>query len=101
MLSQKNIVSDMTNGMYLFAITPKSISILPPHHTFGSTVNFVGHFSQAQLIPIERPAYHRGRNQGAAADPPGAGAALFGKAAYGSGRREAKGQARLLRCLIR
>lgn len=46
MLSQKNIVSDMTQGMYLFNITPKTMSVLPPHHTYCSTVVFVGHFSQ-------------------------------------------------------
>ncbi len=50
MLSQKNIVLDMTNGMYHFAITPKTIHFLPPHHTFGSTVNFVGHFSQGSTV---------------------------------------------------
>jgi long-chain acyl-CoA synthetase len=52
MLSQKNIVSDMTQGMYLFAITPRTMSVLPPHHTYGSTVNFVGHFSQGSEIYI-------------------------------------------------
>ncbi len=52
MLSQKNIVLDMTNGMYLFAITPKTINFLPPHHTFGSTVNFVGHYAQGSTIYI-------------------------------------------------
>ncbi len=50
MLSQRNIVLDMTNGMYLFAITSKTINFLPPHHTFGSTVIFVGHFSQGSTI---------------------------------------------------
>lgn len=50
MLSQKNIVLDMTNGMYNFAITPKTINFLPPHHTFCSTVIFVGHFSQGSTI---------------------------------------------------
>ena len=50
MLSQKNICSNMTNGMYLFDITPKTISVLPPHHTFGSTVSFVGHFSQGSML---------------------------------------------------
>lgn len=34
MLSQKNIVSDMTQGMYNFAITRKNMCVLPPHHTF-------------------------------------------------------------------
>lgn len=52
MLSQKNIVSDMTQGMYNFAITPKTMNVLPPHHTYGSTVNFVGHYSQGSEIYI-------------------------------------------------
>ena len=52
MLSQTNIVSDMTQGMYNFAITPKTMNVLPPHHTFGSTVNFVGHYAQGCEIYI-------------------------------------------------
>ncbi|NLY42394.1 MAG: AMP-binding protein [Clostridiaceae bacterium] len=52
MLSQKNIVSDMTQGMYLFAITPKTMAVLPPHHTYCSTVVFVGHFAQGCTIFI-------------------------------------------------
>ena len=52
MLSQKNIVTDMTQGMYLFAITPKTMNVLPPHHTYGSTVNFVGHYAQGSTIYI-------------------------------------------------
>ena len=52
MLSTTNIVSDMTQGMYNFAITPRTMCVLPPHHTFGSTVNFVGHFSQGSQIYI-------------------------------------------------
>ncbi|HHV96872.1 MAG TPA: AMP-binding protein [Clostridiaceae bacterium] len=52
MLSQKNIVSNMTQGMYLFAVTPKTMNVLPPHHTYGSTVNFVGHFAQGCTIYI-------------------------------------------------
>ena len=42
----------MTQGMYLFAITKKTMNVLPPHHTFGSTVNFVGHFSQGSEVYI-------------------------------------------------
>ena len=45
MLTQTNIASDMSQGMYLFSITDKTLMALPPHHTFGSTVNFVGHFA--------------------------------------------------------
>ena len=52
MLSQTNIVSDMTQGMYLFDITPKTLNVLPPHHTFGSTVNYVGHYAQGSEIYI-------------------------------------------------
>lgn len=46
MLSQANIGLDMTLGMYNFDITSKTLHVLPPHHTFGSTVNYVGHLSQ-------------------------------------------------------
>lgn len=52
MLSQTNIVSDMTQGMYNFQITPKTMCFLPPHHTFGSTVNFVGHYAQGAEVYI-------------------------------------------------
>lgn len=52
MLSQTNICSDMTQGMYNFAITERTMCLLPPHHTFGSTVNFVGHFSQGSMVYI-------------------------------------------------
>ncbi len=52
MLSQRNIVSDMTQGMYLFQITYKTMCTLPLHHTYGSTVNLVGHFSQGAEVYI-------------------------------------------------
>ncbi len=52
MLSLKNICSDMEQGMYNFNITPKTMFVLPPHHTFGSTVNFIGHFSQGCEVYI-------------------------------------------------
>jgi len=52
MLSTKNIVSDMTQGMYLFQITYKTLLALPLHHTYGSTVNLVGHFAQGAEIYI-------------------------------------------------
>ncbi len=46
MLSMRNICSDMEQGMYNFQITYRTMCLLPPHHTFGSTVNFIGHFAQ-------------------------------------------------------
>ncbi len=52
MLSQNNIGKDMTCGMYNFAISEKTLHVLPPHHTFGSTVNYVGHLAQGVQIYI-------------------------------------------------
>lgn len=52
MLSLKNICSDMEQGMYNFNITERTLFALPPHHTFGSTVNFVGHFAQGCEVYI-------------------------------------------------
>jgi len=52
MLSQKNIVTDMTQGMYLVSVSPKTMNVLPPHSAFVSTVNFVGHFAQGSEIYI-------------------------------------------------
>lgn len=52
MLSQYNIAQDMVCGMYNFEITPKTLHVLPPHHTFGSTVNYVGHIALGSEIYI-------------------------------------------------
>lgn len=52
MLSQKNICSDMEQGMYNFQITYRTMCVLPLHHTFGSTVNLIGHFAQGCEIYI-------------------------------------------------
>ena len=52
MLSQRNIASDMTQGMYLFNIYRNTVDVLPPHHTYCSTVLFVGHYSQGCRIYI-------------------------------------------------
>ena len=52
MLSSKNICSDMEQGMYNFRITERTMCVLPPHHTFGSTVNLVGHYAQGCEIYI-------------------------------------------------
>ena len=58
MLSQSNIGLDMTLGMYNFDITRKTLHVLPPHHTFGSTVNYVGHLSQGCEIYISSGLKH-------------------------------------------
>ena len=43
MLSQKNILSDIASPLQYIDFTEKSVGVLPPHHTFGSTVNILGH----------------------------------------------------------
>lgn len=43
MLSQTAILSDITSGLKYIQITEKTIGVLPPHHTFGSTINILGH----------------------------------------------------------
>ena len=43
MLSQKNLLSDMASPLQYIDFTFKSVGVLPPHHTFGSTVNIFGH----------------------------------------------------------
>jgi len=58
MLSQKNIASDMINGMYNFAITPKTMNVLPPHHTFSSSVNFTGHYALGSEVYISSGLKH-------------------------------------------
>ena len=52
MLTSRNICSDMEQGMYNFQITYKTMCTLPPHHTFGSTVNLIGHYAQGCEINI-------------------------------------------------
>ena len=52
MLTTHNICSDMEQGMYNFNITERTMCVLPPHHTFGSTVNFIGHYAQGCEIYI-------------------------------------------------
>lgn len=58
MLSQANIALDMTLGMYNFDITRKTLHVLPPHHTFGSTVNYVGHLAQGCEVYISSGIKH-------------------------------------------
>ena len=52
MLSTRCILDDMTNGIYLFKMPEKTIFALPAHHTFGSTVNLVGHYMQGLEIYV-------------------------------------------------
>ena len=68
MLSQKNIVLNMTNGCIICHITPKTINTLPPHHTFVRCDFCRSFFSRFNHLPVQRsPVYHRG-DQGTTAD---------------------------------
>ena len=46
----------MTNGIYLFNMPEKTLLALPLHHTFGSTVNLIGHYMQGLEIYISSGA---------------------------------------------
>lgn len=45
MLSQKNILSDMADVIPYIDFSDKSIAVLPPHHTYGSSVTILGQTS--------------------------------------------------------
>ena len=64
MLSTRNIIEDMTNGIYLFSMPEKTLFALPAHHTFGSTVNLIGHYMQGLEIYVSNgPRYILGELQ--------------------------------------
>ncbi len=42
MLSQKNILSDIADVLPYIDFTDKSVGVLPPHHTYGSSVTILG-----------------------------------------------------------
>jgi len=46
MLSQKNLLCDVAAAIEYIggSVGNKSIAVLPPHHTYGSTINLLGHF---------------------------------------------------------
>ena len=43
MLSQNAILSDMYNAVHYLDYGKNTIGILPPHHTYGSTIMLIGH----------------------------------------------------------
>ena len=42
MLSQTALLTNIYAGLQLIKVGDRSISVLPPHHTFGSTINLLG-----------------------------------------------------------
>lgn len=43
MLSQKALLSNIAEGLKLVRVYSKTIGVLPPHHTFGSTIGILAH----------------------------------------------------------
>ena len=43
MLSQKAVITDITAALPFIDYTEKTIGVLPPHHTYGSTIMFAAH----------------------------------------------------------
>ena len=43
MLSQKNILTNICSAIPYIDYSDKTIGVLPPHHTYGSTIIFAGH----------------------------------------------------------
>lgn len=43
MLNQNAILSDMSAAIPYIDFSNKTVSVLPPHHTYGSTIMFIGH----------------------------------------------------------
>ena len=43
MLSQQNILTDIASPLQYIDFAFKTVGVLPPHHTFGSTVSILGH----------------------------------------------------------
>lgn len=43
MLSQKAILSDLYNVTHYIDFADKTVGVLPPHHTYGSSIMLVGH----------------------------------------------------------
>lgn len=52
MLSQYAVVSDMHNVVHFIDFSQKTVGVLPPHHTYGSTVMLVGHMTIGSEIYI-------------------------------------------------
>ena len=58
MLSQQNILTDIAAPLQYIDFTFNSVGLLPPHHTFGSTVNLLGHNSIGAEVYISSGIRH-------------------------------------------
>ncbi len=58
MLSTRNIADNMSLGMEIFTVSDKTMMVLPSHHTFGSTINIVGHIGLGSEIYLSGGIRH-------------------------------------------
>ncbi len=58
MLSTRNICDNMSLGMLNFTVTDKTMMVLPAHHTFGSTINLVGHIGLGSEVYLSGGLRH-------------------------------------------
>ena len=58
MLSQKNVISDLACIIPYIDFAEKTVGVLPPHHTFGSSVMFIGHMMIGTEIYISSGIVH-------------------------------------------
>ena len=52
MLNQRAVLADMYNVIHYIDFAEKTVAVLPPHHTYGSTVMLVGHMMIGSEIYI-------------------------------------------------
>jgi long-chain acyl-CoA synthetase len=52
MLNQRAVLSDMADSIQYIDFSDKTVGVLPPHHTFGSSVMLTGHASIGSEIYI-------------------------------------------------
>ena len=54
MLSSRNILSNVHSALSFFTMSMRSMAVLPPHHTFGSTINLLGHLGGGSELYLSR-----------------------------------------------
>lgn len=58
MLSQNAILSDVYNAIIYIDLSDKTVGVLPPHHTYGSTIMFIGHVMGGSEVYISSGLRH-------------------------------------------
>jgi long-chain acyl-CoA synthetase len=50
MLSQKGLMADLFAGLKQVSLSPKTVAVLPPHHTYGCNVGLVAHVAAGSEV---------------------------------------------------